>query len=393
MNLYQHVEGYREAMTLWRHQIHSQPEVGFQEFKTTKFVEEELKRAGITLRSLNTGTGVLGVLKGERGPGPVVVLRADMDALPMQEETGLPYASQNPGVMHACGHDGHTATLLGTAHALAAIKEQLCGEVRFLFQPAEETLAGAQGMIEAGVLDDPPADYIAALHGSSGLNLGQVTALRGPAMASADKFTVTFTAAGGHGGYPHQTRDPILTAAHFVTAVQEIVSRQVNALDSAVVSVCAVEAGTAFNIIPRNAVMRGTIRTLNKAVRDQMEDRLREKAAGVAATFGCDYEVDFVPCVPPVVNDSAMVDRLYAAVENVLGPNSIVETTLPVMGSEDFALYSEKVPKSLFFQIGILEPGTEPIYGHNSRFDYHDGALVPGAAVFCQLVWDLLGPN
>ena len=248
-------------------------------------------------------------------------------------------------------------------------------------------------MIEAGVLNDPPADYVMGLHGSPLANVGQVAVLRGPVMASADMFTATFTADGGHGAYPHRTRDPIVAAGFFITAVQEIVSRQVNTLDSAVVSICAVEAGTAFNIIPKKAVLKGTIRTLDKAVRSQMESRIREKVEGVAKTFGCGYELDFVDGIPSVGNDDEMVDRLYAAGAKVVGEDNVIDPIRPLMGSEDFAFYGEIVPQSLFFQLGFVEPGVEPIHLHNTKFNFNDGALVPGAAVFSQFVYDLLGSN
>jgi len=240
-------------------------------------------------------------------------------------------------------------------------------------------------------LESPPADYVMGLHGSPLAEVGQVAVLRGPVMASADMFTVTFSADGGHGAYPHRTRDPIVAAGHFITSVQEIVSRQVNTLDSAVVSVCAVEAGTAYNIIPKNAVLKGTIRTLREEVRGEMEARLQEKVEGVAKTFGCQWNLDFIHGIPSVSNDDAMVDRLYRAAGTVLGNENVVDPVRPLMGSEDFAFYGEIVPQSLFFQLGFVEPGEPIIHLHNSKFDFNDKALVPGASVFCQFVWDLLG--
>ena len=383
-------EAKQPEMAAWRHQIHQNPELGFQEQKTTAFVKKVLKQADISMRPLGTPTGVLGILRGEQGPGPVVVLRADLDALPMQEENDVPYASHTANVMHACGHDGHTAILLGTAHILASLKSQLRGEVRFLFQPAEETLHGARQMIEAGVLDDPPADYIAGLHGSPLAEIGQMAIRRGPVMASADMAVITFSAAGGHGAYPHRTRDPILAAGHFITAVQSIVSRQVNAVDSVVVSICSLESGSAFNIIPRQAVLKGTVRTLNESVRQGIPNMLEEKAAGIAQAFGCDWQLEYTQGVPAVQNDASVVDQLVEAGQIVLGPENVVFPPDPLMGSEDFAFYMEKVPKSAFFQLGFVRPGQPAPNLHNSHFNFDDGALVPGAAVLSQFAADML---
>lgn len=380
----------QEKMAAWRHQIHQNPELGFQETKTTDLVKQVLSQAGVAIRPLDTPTGVLGVLSGEQGPGPVLVLRADLDALPMQEENNVPYRSQTANVMHACGHDGHTAILLGTANILASLKEKLCGEIRFLFQPAEETLYGAKQMIAAGVLDDPPADCVVGLHGSPLAEVGQMAIRRGPVMASADMVVITFSAAGGHGAYPHRTQDPIVAAGHFITAVQSIVSRQVNAVDSAVVSICSLEGGSAFNIIPTEAILKGTVRTLNESVREQMPQMLEQKAAGIAQAFGCNWQVEYTRGVPSVHNDSAVVDHLVAAGHKVLGPENVVFPPDPLMGSEDFAFYMEKVPTSAFFQLGFVRPGCPPPNLHNSHFDFDDDSLPAGAAVLSQFAADML---
>ncbi len=373
-------------LTEVRHHLHRNPELSMQEVQTTAFVKAELAKLGVEIVPIGAKVGVLGMIKGTKPGHPTVTaLRADMDALPVEEKTGVPYASQNPGVMHACGHDGHTTVLLGVAKMLAALRDRFSGTVKLIFQPGEENLYGARSMVDAGVLENPPVDTIVALHGWPPVHLGKIGLCAGYYMASADEFKVKFTGSGGHGAYPHRCTDPIQAAVAAVQAINNIVSREIDAMDKAVISVCTIHGGTAFNIVPEDVAFSGTVRCHSKAVQKAIADKMARIVSGTADTFGCKYEFDYNYGIPGVVNDPQIIDLVAAAGTQILGENN-VERLQPVMSSEDFSVYLEKVPQGAFFRLGITVPGKQELKVHNDRFDFNDDALPIGVAVLTQFV-------
>ncbi|HDR14104.1 MAG TPA: amidohydrolase, partial [Desulfobacteraceae bacterium] len=280
--LLERAQEIREWMTGLRRAIHRNPELGMQEYQTTKLVKAELEKIGVPVKETGLEAGVLALLEGT-GEGPVTGLRADMDALPLTERTGLDYASRNEGVMHACGHDGHTAILLGAAKLLSEMKDRFRGVVKFIFQPAEEGLGGAARMVEAGVLKNPDVTTVIALHGWPFLETGKIGVCNGPFTASADKFSITVNGRGGHGGYPHKAVDPVLASCHLVAAIQQVASRQIDPVENIVVSVCRINGGTTNNVIPESVSLAGTVRCHEDSVRSTIEERMRKIAEGVCS--------------------------------------------------------------------------------------------------------------
>lgn len=386
-DLFIRAQDMKEDLTGLRRRIHSHPELGFQEKETTALVREELIALGLEVLPLDLKTGVVGLLRGGgSGPDTVTALRADMDALPVTEKTGVAYVSQNPGVMHACGHDGHVAALLGAARLLVGMKERISGMIKFFFQPAEELLTGAQALIRAGCLENPQVDRIVAIHGWPEIALGKIGIHPGPYMASADRFEIRIQGAGGHGAYPHRAKDPVLAAAHTVVALQAVISRETDPLDRAVLSVCTLEAGRAFNVIPDEAVLCGTVRCENERVRKAIEEKISRIIRGTAEAFGCEAKMEWTGLVPPLVNDEEVSRMIADAAEAVLGPGHVEDLPRPTMGSEDFAVYLEHVPKGAFFRVGLGVTGREPMTLHNDHFDFNDDALPAGAAVLAGFV-------
>ena len=362
-----------------RHHLHRNPELSGAEEGTAALVAGHLRALGLTdVRTNIAGHGVTAVLPGA-GDGPLLALRADMDALPIQETSGLPYASCRDGVMHACGHDGHTATLLGAASALASLREHLPGPVKFLFQPAEETTGGAEKMVAEGVLEGVSAIF--GLHGWPSLAVGQIGYRPGPMMASADRFDLTIKGVGGHAAYPHNTVDPIMVGAQVVQAWQTLASREVSPLDSVVLTVTRFHAGSAYNVIPGIADLGGTTRCLSRAVRDALPAQMERIASHVCAAFRADYEFAYDYGPPPVVNDAAMTARVQAAGAEVVGAGNVVYLEMPSMGAEDFAYYLGRVPGA-FFRLGV---GTGVSALHTPTYNFSDGALPVGIALFCHL--------
>ena len=367
-----------------RRDLHQHPELGFQEVRTSALVAARLEELGLPVRRNVARTGVVALLEGAL-PGPTLLLRADMDALPIQEETGLPYASRNPGVMHACGHDGHTAILLGVAQVLARRRETLAGRVKFVFQPAEEGLGGAEPMIAEGVLEEPRVDAAVGLHLWSPLPVGTVGVRPGPMMAAADTLRIRVRGRGGHAAAPHRTVDPILAAAHLVVATQSVVSRSVDPADSAVISLCRIQGGQAGNIIPEEVELVGTVRSFRAEVRDRLRQRLEELAHHVPRAFGATADLDFELGYPPVVNDPAMTELVTSACREVLGgPASVVDCH--TMGGEDFAFFLREVPGCFFF-VGSGNPDRETHHPHHHpRFDLDEDALGLGVQCLVRIV-------
>ncbi len=368
---------YTQAL---RRDFHMHPELGFQEFRTAGIVARELTALGLEVTTGVGGTGVTALIEGGR-PGPVVLLRADMDALPITEETGAAYASQNPGVMHACGHDGHTAILLTVARMLFAQRGELAGTVKLAFQPAEEGLGGAEKMIEDGVLDNPKVDYALALHVWNEKPLGWIGVSDGPSMAGGEIFKIKVVGKGGHGAAPHLTVDPILASAQVVSALQGIVARNVGPLETAVVSVCTIHGGETFNVIPPSVEMTGTIRTFEQSVRRKVLERFEKTVQTVAEGLGCRAEVEVNRLTPAVINDNGLARRVQETAR-ALFPESTLDTgNYVTMGSEDMAYIMEKVPGSFIF-IGSANPekGLDAAH-HHPKFDIDEAALPRGAAL------------
>jgi amidohydrolase len=362
----------------WRRQIHMHPELGFQEEKTAALVAETLTRLGLRVQT-NVGiTGVVGIL-GEAPP--TVALRADMDALPIQEANDVPYASQAPGIMHACGHDFHTAMLLGVATLLSETPPPR-GQVRFLFQPLEEGIdaegkSGAMRMVDDGALEG--VDAIFGLHVYADMPSGTIGVIPGPAMAASDTFRLTVRGRGGHGAYPHKSVDPIVLAAQVINAIQTVVARRIPPIEAGVITVGSIHAGTRGNIIPEEAVMTGTIRSFKPHVREQLFAEL-ERAAQVARTLGGDFELDIQPCFPVTANDPQMAALVREVATTVVGTDKVFQPE-PEMGAEDFGVYLKRVP-GCYFRLGAAIPGEDtPRLHHNPRFDANEEIMPLGATM------------
>jgi len=364
-----------ERLVAWRRRIHERPEVAYTEKNTAAFVAETLAGfAGIeTLRP--TETSVVAIIKGKK-PGKTIALRADMDALPVTEETGAEYASRTPGVMHACGHDAHTAMMLGTAATLAGKRADFAGEIRIIFQHAEEILpGGAVDIIAAGILDGVEA--IVGAHVVPHLPAGKIGIVYGPAMASPDTFDIEIKGRGGHGAQPHTTVDPIAIGAQIVTNLQQVVSRVVDPLERAVVSVTQFHAGATFNVIPPSAHLNGTVRTFKTSVRDTVRASMQRIAEGVAAANGAECVFEYGDSFPPVDNDAGVTAVVERAVKAELGEDAAVPMA-PLMAGEDFANYLEKAPGCFYF-IGVGNEERGIVFPlHHPRFDIDERALPIG---------------
>ena len=377
---------YTQSM---RRDFHSHPELGFHEVRTAGIVANELTSLGLEVHTGVGGTGVVALLEGAK-PGPVVLVRADMDALPIQEETGAPYASQNLGIMHACGHDGHTAVLLTVAKMLTTHRSQLSGIVKFMFQPAEEGMGGAEKMIAEGVLENPKVDVALALHVWNEKPIGWVGIAGGPVMAGAEIFKVKLLGKGGHGAVPHQAVDPVLAAAQVISGLQGIVARNIAPLQTAVVSVCTIHGGEAFNVIPPAVEMTGTIRTFEPEVRTRVLERFEKTVKSIAEGMGCLAEIELQLLTPATINQPETANRVQE-VSRRLFPETVVDTANHItMGSEDFAFILEKVPGCFIF-IGSAntEKGLDAGH-HHPKFDIDETALPRGAALMAATISDFL---
>ena len=383
------------AMKYWRRTIHQNPELGFAEFATSRLVADCLAQWGYQVHTGIASTGVVGTLSWGDG-GPRLGLRADMDALPLQELTGLPWASRTPGQMHACGHDGHTAILLGAAQALARMQQRgllgAAGTLNLIFQPAEELggAGGARRMLEQGLLERFPCDALFALHNYPGIPTGHFRFREGPFMASSDRVVIRFLGKGGHGALPHLAVDPMLPAAATVLALQSIVGRNVDPIDSAVISVGRISAGTTYNVIPQSAEMELSVRALRPEVRDLLEERIRTTVQGQAATFGASCEVLYERGYPVLVNSPRETRLAVEVARALVGDERVDENGLPISGSEDFAFMLQQVP-GCYLLIGNGDNGfgggehLGPCSVHNPHYDFNDACLAPGAAFWLAL--------
>lgn len=368
----------QQQVVQWRRHLHEHPELSFQEHETANFVEAELRKLPNLTISRPTPTSVLAVLKGTAGPGRTVLLRADMDALPITEETGLPFASKREGVMHACGHDAHTAMLLGASTILSRQPESLHGEVRFIFQHAEELFpGGAQQIVDTGALDD--VDVVVGQHVMSPVPTGVILLRDGPLMASPDSFSITIQGKGGHGAMPHDTIDPVTIAAQIVMAFQTVISRQRDPLVPAVLSVTQLHAGTAHNVIPDTATLGGTVRTFDPQLRELMPQRMEKVVQNLCEAFGATYTFEYVQGYRATINDPATTALLREVAADVLGSSVTITDGQPLMGSEDFSAYQTKAPGT-FILIGAGGPDHAP--HHHPRFDIDEAAFPHGIKLF-----------
>jgi amidohydrolase len=372
-------EGLAPQLVRWRRDLHQNPELAFRETRTADVVARVLRELGVEVQTGVAGTGVVGLLHGGR-PGPTVMLRADMDGLPIQESSDAPYASQVPGVMHACGHDGHVSMLLGAATLLSRSAHDLPGDVLLVFQPAEEGLGGASAMLAAGLLTDPLPVAAFGLHLWNTMPMGRVCAQAGPMMAAADLVEITVRGRGGHGALPHEAVDAIAVTGQILSALQTIVSRNVNPQETAVLTIGTVHGGTAFNVIAETVVLEGTIRTFSPAVRETVLTRLRVLLDGIAAGMDARYDLEVQAVAPAVVNDPGVAEVARAAAVQVVGATSVAWSP-PLMVSEDFSEYQRIVP-ACYMLLGSGNPslGLDAPH-HNPRFDFDEQVLPLGAAL------------
>lgn len=381
--------GEFDALVATRRDLHRHPELRYQEFRTAGIAAERLNQLGYRVATGIAGTGVVGVLEG-RGPGPCVLLRADMDALPVEELNTHDYVSTRPGIMHACGHDAHVAIGLGTARRLAASRDQWRGTVKYMFQPAEEGGMGALRMIEQGLLENPRVDAAFGLHVWNDIPTGTVSLSEGPVMASVDEFFIAIRGQGGHAARPHQAIDPVTCAAHVITALQTIVSRNASPFENLVISVTQLDGGTSFNVIPETVELRGTVRTFGGKVFDQAPDRLATIAKGIAEALGCEATVRYERQSPPLINNPEMTRVLRTAAHDVVGAGN-VSSGLRTMGGEDFAFIAQRIPAAFAF-LGIRNEamGIAPAL-HSPRFDLDETAMLLGVGLLERAARSFLG--
>ena len=384
MPIINRIAEFADEMTEWRRHIHAHPETAFEEHQTAAFVAGKLESFGIEVHQGLARTGVVGTLEGNHGDGPAIGLRADMDALDIEERNSCDHASTNPGKMHACGHDGHTTMLLGAAKYLAETRN-FAGTVQFIFQPAEEFAGGGREMVEDGLFEKFPVDSVWGMHNFPGQEIGSFAVCPGPAMAAADTFDITLRAQGTHAAFPHMGDDVMVAAAHIVTMLQTVVSRRVDPLESVVCSVTQIHAGETYNIIPDEVVLRGTVRTFKPELQDVAENAIRQILDGAKVSFNLDAaSLEFRRGYPPTVNDE--VETAYAATvaADVVGEENVHLNQPPKMGAEDFSFMLNERP-GCYIWLGN-GPGEGGCYMHNPYYDFNDEALTYGASYWARLV-------
>lgn len=389
MSISQQVDTIKEEMKFVRRAIHNNPEASGKEFATSELIAKELKAMGVDVQTFEGKTGVVGLVRGNQ-PGKTIALRADMDALPLQETTNLEFSSKNRMVAHACGHDIHTAVLLGCAKILNQRREELAGNVKFIFQPAEETLSGAKSMIEAGVLENPDVDAIIALHCWPDLPVGSVGVKKGSFMASADTLDITIHGRAGHAAHPHKSIDSIVITGHVISALQTIISREVSPIDSAVITIGKINGGTAANIIADKVEMAGTVRTINKSLRDKMPQMIERVVCKTAESMNGSAVINYHMGTPPLINDEEIVSLIEETAVNALSRNNVFALESASMGGEDFAFYLEKIPGAMF-RLGTSNSDTDTCLAlHNPNLIFDDQAIATGIVVLCGVVSEFL---
>src|SRR5690625_1819927 len=372
-----------EQMKDWRRYMHQHPELSFEEVNTAKYIEEKLRVFGVEVQTQIGGHGLVGILKGAN-PGKTIALRADFDALPIEDEKDVPYRSNNPGIMHACGHDGHTSALLRTASVLSGYREAINGTVKFIFQPAQEkSPGGAKFMIEEGILDD--VDYVYGAHLASDIPLGQIGVGAGYQMAAVDKFEIKIKGHGGHGAQPHESVDSLVIGTSVVEGLQKIVSRNVDPLKSAVVTIGVFQAGNAFNIIPDTAKIEGTVRTFDGDVRDQVEARIHSIVKGITNGFDADYDINYLRGYPALYNHEKETKIVRKLLTDDFTEENIIPLQ-PTMGAEDFAYFLEEKPGT-YFRVGSKNESESTHYPHHHpKFDFDERALIKISQSFARIV-------
>jgi len=362
------------SMIQLRHRLHSLPELKFEEQGTMAIIRDFAAGCGVELMEPLIGTDTIALLRGEL-PGPTVLLRADIDALPIQDFSAKPWSSVIQGRSHACGHDGHMAMLLGAMKVASEFSSDLAGNVRFVFQPAEEEIGGGKALIEKGLLElEPKASVAFAFHGWSGLPTGKISCAPGPAMAAADSFSITIKGKGGHGGMPHEAIDPVVAAAQSITALQTIASRNVDPLKPVVISVCSLHGGSTRNVIPNEVVLEGTIRYFDKELRDYLSDKMRSIVSSICAALGCTNSFTLFEGYIPTINDRKSAETARSIIISTMGEAAWSEDFIPSMGTEDFAYYLDRIPGA-FMRLGL---GKDWPKLHNPAFDFNDEALEAG---------------
>jgi amidohydrolase len=374
---------WNDELLALRRKLHAHPELAFEEHETARTVQAFLERLGLECRTGIAKTGIVATLPGARS-GPTIAIRADMDALPIDEPAGLEFASIIPGRMHACGHDAHTAIALGVAAVLSGMRERLAGRAMFVFQPAEETLSGAAAMLEAGVFDDGAPDAMLGFHNWPQLRTGSVGWHPGPVMASSYAFDVTLRGVGGHGAHPHLAVDAIAAAAHFIVEAQTIVSREIAPIEPAVVTIGRVSGGTARNVIASSVELDGSVRTFDANVADAIERALRRMLEGIKLGMRVDYTLDWRKVAPVLRNDAPTMRRVLDAAKDALGADNVVEMPSPSMGSEDFAWFAERVPAA-HLRIGSKIDGHDTAI-HRSDYRLNEDAIGIGVRVMTRAV-------
>ncbi|MBV9784590.1 MAG: amidohydrolase [Acidisphaera sp.] len=378
------IADFHQEMTAWRHDLHEHPELGFQETRTAALVAQRLREFGADAVVTGiAGTGVVGMIRGAVDGQRAIGLRADMDALPIAEETGLPYASRNPGVMHACGHDGHTTMLLGAAKYLAETRN-FAGTAYLIFQPAEENLAGGEAMLKAGLFERFPMDQVFGLHNWPVAPEGVFLWRNGPVMAAVANLEVTLHGRGAHGAQPHRSVDPIIIAGHILTALQTIVGRNVDPTESGVVTIGHIAGGQTYNVIPETVHMKGTARWFSPHVGDQLEDRFQRLVTGIAESFSARAEVSFARSYPATVNDAEATVLARQAAESVVGEARVQHMEAPTMGGEDFS-FMLNAKQGSYLMLGGARSESE-VSVHHPRYDFNDAILPLGASYWATLV-------
>jgi len=384
-------DNLRDDLIAWRRDFHKHPELAFQEVRTSGIVAEKLNALGLEVQTGIGKTGVVGILEGDKD-GPTVLVRADMDALPITEENITEYISTTDGIMHACGHDGHTAIGLGMASLFAKHRDKIAGRIKFVFQPAEEIVSGARAMIEDGALENPRPDVSLGLHLWNTMPLGKIGVTDGPIMAGGSTFDIVITGTGGHAASPQNTADPVVCAAQIITALQTIVSRNVPPLEQAVLSVTKMKASDAFNIIPEVVELNGTFRTYTIEVRDFVQERLKEISESIAKAMRCTAKVEIRHGTIPTVNDAKVTDRVRSNIKSIVGMDNVI-TDARTMGSEDMAYFMDDVPGTYFF-VGSANEEKGLHHGHHHpKFDFDEEALPLGLTLLASAVADYVIPE
>ncbi|WP_419896627.1 M20 aminoacylase family protein [Roseomonas sp. USHLN139] len=381
------IAAFHDEMTAWRQDFHRHPELAFEEVRTSGIVAEKLKSFGVD--EVVTGiakTGVVGVIRGS-APGGAIGLRADMDALPILEESGVAYSSTIPGKMHACGHDGHTSMLLGAAKYLAETRN-FAGTVYVFFQPAEESGGGAEVMVKEGLFDRFPVDRVFGIHNWPSLPAGEFAWRVGPLMAAVADIDITVTGKGAHGAMPHQGNDPVVIAAQIVTAFQSIVARNIEPVEAGVVTIGSITGGHAFNVIPESVRLHGTARWFKPEIGDVLESKVTELATGIAAAYGARADVKFTRMYPATINEEASTKLAIRAAGTVSGEGKVAELPKPTMGGEDFAFMLNEKPGAYLFLGGGKSAGDPQV--HHPKYDFNDAILPVGASFFATLAEQLL---